>query len=59
MDPASIQLYATLLETLLNAVSTLATGLKSPATPADLQVILNEVSTRLARRGIVPPTTPA
>lgn len=56
MDPASVQLYATLVETILNAVSALAADLKNPVSPADLVVILGEVNARLARRGVADST---
>ena len=56
MDPATIQLYAAFIEALINGVSTLATALKSPVSPADLDVILGEVKARLARRGVADST---
>lgn len=56
MDPATIQIYATLVETFMNAVMALTSALKNPVSPTDLVVILGEVNARLARRGVADST---
>lgn len=56
MDPATIQIYAALVENILSAVTALATDLKNPVSPTDLVVILGEVNARLARRGVADST---
>lgn len=56
MDPAVLQGYITLIGLILNAgiqtEQNLRIILGSHVTPADLDVILGQVQTRLARRGI-------
>ncbi len=60
MDEAAIQGYIELINIILSAgiqtEASIRTLLSSSVTPADLDRILNEVSTRLARRGLADAT---
>ena len=60
MDTSAIQGYIQLVEIIRSAgiqtEASLRTLLSSSVTPADLDRILNEVSTRLARRGLADAT---
>lgn len=60
MDQAVMQSYITLIEVFISAgIQTeegIRTLLSSHVSPADLDVILGEVNTRLARRGIASST---
>jgi hypothetical protein len=60
MDPSAVQGYIQLIEIILSAgiqtEASLRTLLSSHVSPADLDVILGEVTTRLARRGVADST---
>jgi len=61
MDPSTINGYIELVQIIVSAglqtYDQLRTLLAGSASPADLDVILGEVQTRLARRGIGLPTS--
>ena len=63
MDTSAIQGYIQLVEIILSAgiqtEASLRSLLSSSVSPADLDVILGEVNTRLARRGITSATPDA
>ena len=60
MDPSAVQGYIQLIEIILSAgiqtEASLRSLLSSSVSPADLDVILGEVTTRLARRGVADST---